>query len=215
MKRPFRAAGAALLLASCLTAVWAQAQDAAPSAPPPAPPPAAEPPATDIYLFGLQSRGGQPVLSPPRQVTDHAGYDNQPAFSPDGRTLYFTSFASGQTDIQRYDLDRGQAEAVARTPESEYSPLPMPGGGLSVVRAEADGTQRLWRLSEGQPPELLLPDVKPVGYHAWGDASTLVLFVLGEPPTLQVVDRHQGKPEVVAKDVGRCLRPVPNRRAVA
>lgn len=221
MTSSFRAASVALLAALCIPEALLRAQDAAkpaPATPAPAPSPAPSavpPPATDIFLFPLSIRAGGPVLGPPRSVTDRPGYDNQPAFSPDGRVLYFTSIADGQADIQRFDIARGETAAVAHTAESEYSPTPMPGGGLSVVRAEADGTQRLWRLSEGQAPELLLPDVKPVGYHAWGDANTLVLFVLGEPPTLQVVDRRQGKPEVVAKDVGRCLRPVPGRRAVA
>ena len=83
------------------------------------------------------------------------------------------------------------------------------------MRVEADGAQRLWRLPESGAPELLLPDVKPVGYHAWADASTLVLFVLGDPPTLQVADLRSGKSEVVAKDVGRCLRPMPGRTSVS
>ena len=208
MKTSLRVARAALPLTFCLFATPVLGQEATKPAPAP-------PPATDIFLFALQNRGGVPGFGPPRRVTQRLGYDNQPAFSPDGRTLYFTAIAGGQADIQRYDLGLARTEPVATTPESEYSPTPMPGGGLSVVRAEADGTQRLWRLREGQAPELLLPDVKPVGYHAWGDAETLVLFVLGEPPTLQVVDRRQGKAEIVAKDIGRCLRPVPGRRAVA
>ena len=207
MKTSFGAARIALPLLLCLVTP-ARGQEKAKPAPLP-------PPATDIFLFALESRGGAPVVGPPRRVTQRAGYDNQPAFSPDGRALYFTSIKDGQADIERYDLALARTEPVATTPESEYSPTPMPGGGLSVVRAEEDGTQRLWRLREGQAPELLLPDVKPVGYHAWGDAETLVLFVLGEPPTLQVVDRRRGQAEVVVKDVGRCLRPVPGRRAVA
>ena len=215
MKIRFRAAGAALLLAICLLASRALGHEPPAAAPKPTPTPAPTPPATDIFLLSLESRAGTPVPGPPRRLTDRPGYDNQPAFSPDGRTLYYTAISGGQADIQRYDLGRAQGEPVATTPESEYSPTPMPGGGLSVVRAEADGTQRLWKLAEGRAPELLLPDVKPVGYHAWGDANTLVLFVLGDPPTLQVVDRRQGKAEVVAKDVGRCLRPVPGRAAVA
>ena len=215
MKTSFRAAGAAPLLALCLLVSRAFGQEIPAAAPTPPPAPAPTPPATDIFLLTLESRASGPVLGPPRRVTDRPGYDNQPAFSPDGRSLYYTAIAGGQADIQRFDLGRAHSEPVATTPESEYSPTPMPGGGLSVVRAEADGTQRLWRLVEGKAPELLLPDVKPVGYHAWADADTLVLFVLGDPPTLQVVDRREGKAEVVAKDVGRCLRPLPGRAAVA
>ena len=66
------------------------------------------------------------------------------------------------------------------------------------MRVEKDGTQRLWHVPEGgAAPQPILPDVKGVGYHAWADANTLVLFVLGQPPTLQVADRRTGKAEVV------------------
>jgi len=44
-----------------------------------------------------------------------------------------------------------QVQAWAKTKESDFSPTPVPGGGLSVVRFEADGTQRLWKLEEGGP----------------------------------------------------------------
>jgi len=177
--------------------------------------PAANAPATDIFLLDLSVRGGLLQAGRPQRIVDREGYDNQPAFSADGGSLYFTSAKDGQTDVQRYDLATRETRAFAQTPESEFSPTPAPDGGLSVVRVEADGTQRLWRLRETGAPELLLPDVKPVGYHAWADASTLVLFVLGEPATLQLADRGTGKAEVVARDVGRCIRPVPGRAGVS
>ncbi|MFI4942073.1 MAG: TolB family protein, partial [Burkholderiales bacterium] len=115
----------------------------------PRPSPAAQAPATDIFLVDLTLRGGVLALGRPERVTEHEGYDNQPAFSPDGRSLYFTSRIGDQTDVQRYDLATRQVRAWRQTPESEFSPTPAPGGGLSVVRFEADGTQRLWRLEEG------------------------------------------------------------------
>jgi dipeptidyl aminopeptidase/acylaminoacyl peptidase len=181
----------------------------------PRPSPAAQAPATDIFLVDLTLRGGVLALGRPERVTEHEGYDNQPAFSPDGRSLYFTSRIGDQTDVQRYDLATRQVRAWRQTPESEFSPTPAPGGGLSVVRFEADGTQRLWRLEEGGAAEPLVPDVKPVAYHAWADAETLVLVVLGDPLTLQVADRRSGKADVVARQVGRCVRPVPGRTTVS
>ena len=54
------------------------------------------PPATEIYLADVASDGriGQAV-----NISQHAGYDNQPAFSKDGQTIWFTRFDDGQTDI--------------------------------------------------------------------------------------------------------------------
>ena len=82
---------------------------------------------------------------------------------------------------------------------------------ISVVRVEADGTQRLWKFPlAGGGPSLILENIKPVGYHLWVDDGTLALFVLGKPNTLQLVDLRSGKAEVIAENPGRILRRVPH-----
>jgi hypothetical protein len=88
----------------------------------------------------------------------------------------------------------------------------MPDGkSISVVRVEADGTQRLWKFPlAGGTPSLILEKIKPVGYHLWVDDYTLALFVLGKPNTLQLVDLRTGKAEVIADNPGRILRRVPH-----
>ena len=87
---------------------------------------------------------------------------------------------------------------------------------ISAIRVEADGTQRLWQFtSDGQQPQLLLNDIKPVGYHAWTDAQTLALFVLGQPATLQLADRRTGKAETLARNIGRSLQMIPLRGTVS
>ena len=48
---------------------------------------------------------------------------------------------------------------------------------LSAVVVEADGRQRLWRLPLTGEPAVLLPDVIGVGYHAWGPADDVMLFI--------------------------------------
>ena len=173
---------------------------------------AARPPATDIQLLPVElAEDGRWTVLRPYAATDRDGYDNQPAFEPDGEGLLYTSQRGGQTDVYRYDLASGGTVQVTDTTESEYSPTPMPGGQrFSVVRVEADGTQRLWSFPlAGGEPELLLPDIAPVGYHAWLDADTLALFVLGEPITLRIASLAGGETRVVAETVGRSLHRIP------
>jgi hypothetical protein len=55
-------------------------------------------------------------------------------------------------------------------------------------------------------PRVVLADVKPVGYHVWADDHTLVLFVLGQPATLQLADTRTGKAEVLARGIGRSIQ---------
>jgi len=98
------------------------------------------------------------------------------------------------------------------SPESEYSATPLPdGSGISVIRVEADSTQRLWRFDlDGANGAVILPNVAPVGYHAWVDESTLVLFVLGAPATLQRADVDTGQTEVITRNIGRSIQRIPD-----
>jgi hypothetical protein len=82
---------------------------------------------------------------------------------------------------------------------------------ISVVRVEADGTQRLWKFPlAGGAPSLVLEKIKAVGYHLWIDDHTLALFVLGKPNTLQLADLRTGKTEVIVDNPGRILRRIPH-----
>ena len=59
-------------------------------------------PGTDIWLMPLHQQGGaRPGVGPAVNLTVRAGYDNQPFFSPDGKSVYYTSQRDGQTDIFR------------------------------------------------------------------------------------------------------------------
>lgn len=184
------------------TAVFAQTQT---------PTPSPTPPASDIFIIDLKSEGklklGQPV-----KITNWVGYNNQPSFLPDGQSILYTSIRDKQADIYRYQIHGGATTQITNTPESEYSPILMPDGkSISVVRVEADGTQRLWKFPlAGGTPSLILEKIKPVGYHLWVDDYTLALFVLGKPNTLQLVDLRTGKAEVIAENPGRILRRVPH-----
>lgn len=170
------------------------------------------PPATDIYLAAIDLGVAPPTTGTPRNLTDRDGYDNQPAFEPDGQGLLYTSQREGQTDIQRIDLATFAASSVTATPESEYSALPIPGQeAVAVVRVEADGTQRLWSFPRsGDAPQVLFAELAPVGYHAWNPDGLVAMFVLGEPATLWLGDPHEpGAVREIASDIGRSLQAIP------
>jgi dipeptidyl aminopeptidase/acylaminoacyl peptidase len=171
-------------------------------------------PSTDIFLAPLAIEGGRPVIGTPTNVTNRPGYDNQPSFTPDSRAFLFTSVRDdGQSDIYRYDLTSKQISRVTTTPESEYSATVMPGGKrFSVIRVEKDSTQRLWSFAlDGSDPTIVLEALKPVGYHAWIDASNLALFVLGNPNALVHADVRTGRADTLARNIGRSLQPLPGR----
>lgn len=176
------------------------------------------PPSTDVFVADLRLEDGKLTLGDPVNLTRRPGYDNQPSFLPDGKAILYTAFQDdGQTDIFLYDLSASTSRNLTGTPESEYSPTVTPdGGSFSVIRVESDGRQRLWKFPlQGGEPSLVLTDVQPAGYQVWADAASVILFILGEPPTLQLLTVPGGESSMLAERVGRSLHMVPGSKAVS
>lgn len=218
-----RAIGAAM--ACAMSAAVSAAGQAAP-APQPAARQAAQPapavPDTDVYLVSLADPAAWDAEAA-TNISSSPGYDNQPSFMRDSRSVLFTSNRDGnQSDIYRYWIADHKLTQVTETPESEYSATVVPSGnGFSVIQVEADNTQRLWQFSFGVragsalQSSVVLADLKPIGYHAWIDADTVMVFVLGQPATLQRASPGSALAEVVASGIGRSLVSIPNTRAVS
>ncbi|WP_233081508.1 TolB family protein [Rheinheimera soli] len=139
-------------------------------------------------------------------------YINQPAFSSDGKSLFFTleqgKDAAVQTDIGVYVIADKKQDVLTKTALSEYSPTLLPdGSGVSIVVVEADQTQRLWKVDWQGNSSLLKTEPKGVGYHAWGPHQDLLLFILGDKEdnhTVRYLDKD-GKLTTLATGVGRAL----------
>lgn len=181
----------AVALLTFTTRAWSQAAD------------------PDIFLVTLARNGGKLAVTGAKNATNRAGYDNQPNWSRDGSTLFFTSVREGeQADIYRMNPATGEATRVTLTaPESEYSATPMPRrNAVSVIRVERDSTQRLWSVPlDGSPSTVILERIKPVGYHTWANDTLLALFVLGSPNTLQLASTTTGRGDTIVTSIGRSL----------
>lgn len=161
-------------------------------------------------------------------VSQRQGYDNQPHFTADSKSLLFTAMyevatvdgkASQQTDSLHFDLTSKKLSNLTSTTASEYSPTITPDGEhFSVIRVGDDGRQLLWQYPYSAVEtkkelvgESLIPTVFDVGYHVWLNSDELLLFVLGEPMTLQRVQLSTAKSQQVDTDIGRTLRKLPNK----
>jgi hypothetical protein len=207
-----RALGLLAILGSTFAQAPAPSQPAAP----------APTPDTDIHLVSLNGGLAAMKAAKPAPISTAPGYDNQPMFSPDGGRILFAANRDGkQVDIFVFDRAAGRVSQLTETPENENSPTYLPAGigaagGFSVVRTEPDKTQRLWRFdAQGRKPQLVLTEIRPVGYHAWIEATDLALFVLGPPSTLQIASVATGKAQVAADNIGRSLHRIPNTRLVS
>ncbi|MBX7186495.1 MAG: amidohydrolase family protein [Vicinamibacteria bacterium] len=185
---------------------------------PPAPP-VGNLPEAEVYLAPLTGTGPTLKLGVPRNISNHPGYDNQPKFEADGKGIVFTrGDSASRTDIFRYDLATSKLSVVKETAESEYSATPMPDGrGYGVIRVELDGVQRLWRLdpAKGKDDDLLVATIRPIGYFAFPEPQVVASFVLGNPPTLQLIDLATEESKLIATNVGRSIHKIPGREAAS
>ena len=62
-------------------------------------------------------------------------------FSPEGRYLYGSSYATGASNLFRVDLETKKLEALSNTETGLFRPLPLPDGSLAAFDYSAQGFQ--------------------------------------------------------------------------
>ncbi|WP_062054774.1 nuclear transport factor 2 family protein [Sediminicola sp. YIK13] len=171
----------------------------------------------EVYLLDMVKEGDSLFFLNPSNISNNAGYDNQPSFFDDEHLL-FSSTRDGQTDIKKYRIKEGNASWISDTPNgSEYSPLRIPGtNDISAIRLDNDGTQLLYRYSITQKaPEVLLKGMK-VGYHLWFNKDILITTVLIEGRMdLVVTNFMDNSSYTVQRNVGRSLHKIPNSNLIS
>ena len=175
---------------------------------------------TDIHLFDLSIDQDGLKLINHKQITDRPGYDNQVHFSKDRYKLYYSSVnESGLTDLYEYDLiTRNERQITTTFLSSEYSPTPTPDNKyVSCIRQGADGSQNLVKYPiSGDGPATVLIDNHLVGYHIWLDQQRVLSFILnGDSNDMYVHDLKTGKETMLAKNIGRCFKHIPESESVS
>jgi len=102
-------------------------------------------PECDIFLFDFSESDGTVTISNARNVTKRAGYDNQPWFTPEGKSFLFTAnHAADRTDVFEYFIESGETKRVTDSPSQEYSPQISPDNQrLSFVTDGAAANQSI------------------------------------------------------------------------
>jgi hypothetical protein len=172
---------------------------------------------SEIYLFDLKVKKGSFSISNGKNITNHVGYDNQPSFHPTEPIIYFSSFnTEGRSDIKSYNYKTDLIKNITTTSEREYSPTVTPDQKfLSCIIQRDNNAQDLGKYPiNGGEPVVFINDLI-VGYHAWINTEQLMLFVLGQPNTLQFYDLTTKKGEVIESNVGRSIHKIPEEEAVS
>jgi len=163
---------------------------------------------TDIWLFKLSKKEGKYIYTNPLNITQRVGYDNQPAFSSDNKSIYYVSIDSTkQADIYKYDILKKTHLNLTKSEVSEFSPTFIPDGkGISTVVVEKDSSQRVWHYNlDGSFNKILFPDIDSVGYHTWINVDSMIYYKLTEPHSLRVVD-SKGKDVWITDEPTRAFK---------
>ncbi|MEM9856996.1 MAG: hypothetical protein AAF843_06555 [Bacteroidota bacterium] len=176
-------------------------------------------PETEVYIFKLKQVNTTYELSEPWNVSgENPGYDNQPHFLPDGKSMYYVSTRNGQTDVIQVEFKESSWAWLTFTEGGEYSPTPIINGAeeaFSAIRLDRDGTQLLYQYPlDLSKPKVLVPELK-IGYHCWISENLLAAFVLGEPSTLQLCHIAEGTHKIYDQNIGRSLHKIPNEGKVS
>jgi Tol biopolymer transport system component len=124
----------------------------------------------DKLVYTLETQGEQNLWltdldrNPPRQLTSHAGFNEQPAVSPDGRYIVFVSNRTGPKHLWRIDIDgKHPLELTHGSQDLEPSFTPdgmwvvftsrLAAGGSRVSRVAIDGGEpvHLTEKASGEP----------------------------------------------------------------
>lgn len=177
---------------------------------------------TDIWVGELRGSGSALSLGELRNLTQRPGYDNQPQFTPDGTSLLYTRIGDdGRSDAWRVQVSgRPNVQLTRTVRRQEYSPTPMPDGrGFSAIVVEVDSTQRLWAYDwNGVPQRVIVPALKPVGYHVWVGNANIGAFVLSQPTprdlnALVLMNPQTERVDTLARGIGRAFARVTGRDA--
>src|SRR5260370_33305315 len=141
---------------------------------------------SEVWMGSLDTSGGRFVVSNFGNISKHPGYDNQPAFFPDGKRLVFTSQIAVLDDTGHavqaviYDLATGTSMPVPGA--LRFSPTPTPDGSLMLLR---EG--RVW-LHDVSGKETQLTETNDAGYFTRLHDRTWVLFLNDKQPPNAILD---------------------------
>jgi TolB protein len=81
----------------------------------------------------------------PRSVTQDKTINMSPSWSPDGGTLYYTSFRNGNADIFKMPAEGGKATAFITSPRMDSAPSVSPDGQWIAYCSAGDGNPEVYR----------------------------------------------------------------------
>lgn len=164
-----------------------------------------EKPESRVYLVPVS--GG-----PPRLVTEHAN-SYWHAWSPDGKTIFFTRSNNGSINIYSISVDGGEEKALTSGKGISDDPDCSPDGRLVYFHSDRSGSTQIWRmqLDGSKPEEVTFDEMMNRTPHVSPDGNSMVMLsyskdaigrLVNKNVVLRVVSLKDGKTWEIAQIVG-------------
>jgi len=177
-------------------------------------------PDTDLWLFSIKNEKEKLSLLKGENITNRPGYDNQPAFSNDDKSIYYVSIREDkQSDIYTYLISNKKSIPFTKSKESEYSPTLISGGLLiACVTVLEDSSQVIHALNKKDASLSYYPDRKfedrqlnsfdSVGYFTFLNADTILYYKLTQPHSLRARSLKKGTDVFIAESPVRGFKAI-------
>lgn len=169
-------------------------------------------PHTDIYLVPIQNEKGTITYGEGIKLNAPGYYSNQPLFSNNSKTLYFTCISdSFKADLFECDLKKFEMKPFLTTPKTaEYSLQYTPDvKSFSFVRVEEDNTTQTLYFYNPKTKETkaLSNPGQQVGYYCWNNAQSLMLYLLKGENQFELIRYNlgNGDSKLIDQNPGRCV----------
>lgn len=174
--------------------------------------------ASDIWMMNITMAAGKMNAAKPVSISGKNSYSDEPAFSPDGKFIFFTSHSDsfGHTEIYKYQMKTKTAALFTASAEDKRTPAIMPGGKyVSYIVNEEGSHSRLWRMPvAGGTAEPIMKEKDSIGNYCWMTGDSIAMQILSSPPSLQAASTSTGISKTVAQNVGNCIRRMPTNGPV-
>lgn len=126
--------------------------------------------ATEIHLINSNGTGS-------KQLTSSAGRDEDPAWSPDGSRIVFTSERDGNREIYIMNADGGNVTRVTNQAGPDSRPAWSPDGNRIAFQTERDGNSEIYVMNiDGSGLTRLTNNTSVDAEPAWSPDGTRIAF---------------------------------------
>lgn len=174
-------------------------------------------PQTQIFYLPMKYNAKDSVFrfGELQRISKKKGYNNQPSFAPDGKSIYYVTFIdTTNTDIVNYNIQKQIINQVTKTAANEYSPMVTPDGKyISCVKGKA---QQLWKYKISDPSKCVrvIKAFDSVGYYTWLNKNTIISNVLPDPFALYAHVLSNDTNIRMYMGIGRCLQTIKDENTV-